>query len=347
MRLCAIMDRIVIDGFGKFLGRDGATVVVKEKGSVVHRALPENLRQVIFSGKGSASTDAIELLAKHGVDVIFIDFLGNVTARLSPPILKTVETRREQYYAYNDRRSIHLSKEFVLSKLKNQKSLLGTLAKKRKDTDPETAEFAQSARNNIEDVINQISEMKGTKIDEVRERLMGFEANGSKLYWEAFGRIFGEEWGFKERSGRYAGDAINAMLNYGYGVLKGEVLRAVHFAGLDPYGGFLHADRSGRPSMVLDLMEEFRQQLIDKTVIKLVTKKQVRPEEFKIESGLCRLEDSARKLLLTEVLEKFEDYVRIEDTKIAWCNLILQQARSAASFLRRDTSEYRGFWLRW
>ncbi|MFQ6089578.1 MAG: CRISPR-associated endonuclease Cas1 [Candidatus Methanofastidiosia archaeon] len=340
------MDRLVIDGFGRFLGIEQGQIAVKEKGRVLERKNPQKLRQIIFSGKGSISSEAIKLLGKHGVDVIFLDFDGKVIARVSPPMLKTVSVRRNQYFAYLDERGVTLSKEFVMAKMKNQIALLGNLAKRRKDRNPEIAEFLQNSRGEIEVVSKNVEDLKGNRIDEVRDTINGMEGNASRIYWSCLIKIFPKSFEFKDRSGRYASDPVNSMLNYGYGILEGEVLRAIHYAGLDPYGGYLHVDRSGRSSLVYDLMEEFRQQIIDKTIVRIVSRGQIKPEDFEIIRGLCRMKDRARKTLLKQVLQKFEDYVRIEEKRIAWCNVILEQARNIVRFLNEE-KRYRGFYLRW
>jgi CRISPR-associated protein Cas1 len=137
------------------------------------------------------------------------------------------------------------------------------------------------------------------------------------------------------------------MLNYGYGILESEVWRAVHFADLDPYGGFLHADRPGKPSLVLDLMEEFRQQLIDKSIIKLISRREIEPENFLITENVCSIDDKARKTLITEVLERLEEYIVVGDEKVKWCDQILNQARNIGKYLRGEIPRYEGFWLRW
>lgn len=111
------MDRLVIDGWGKFIGTDHEQIIVKEKkdgvNSVIHRCIPQDLRQVVISGRGSISTDAIELLAEHGVDVVLIDWRGQVTAYISPPQMRTVNTRREQYRAFDTPAGAVLAKEFI------------------------------------------------------------------------------------------------------------------------------------------------------------------------------------------------------------------------------------------
>jgi CRISPR-associated protein Cas1 len=340
------MERLAIDGFGRFLGTELGQIVVKEKRKIIERKNPQSLRQIVFSGRGSISSEAIKLLGKHGVDILFLDFDGSVIARVSPPMLRTVVVRKEQYYAYNDERGVVLSREFVSAKMKNQSAVLGSLAKRRKETDPVSSAALLSARNRIKHFMQDVQTISAPCIDNVRDTIQGLEGSASREYWGGLSVIFPSHFGFQGRSGRYAQDPINSMFNYGYGILQGEALRAIHFAGLDPYGGYLHMDRSGRNSLVLDFMEEFRQQIVDKVVIRLITKTQVQPDGFRIKEGLCRMEKPTRRLLLKEILTRLEDFARVENRKIAWCNVMLEQARNIAKFVKRQ-GPYTGFYLRW
>lgn len=339
--------RLVIDGFGKFLGVKGETLVVREEGKTLERISPQDLEQVIISGKGGISTDALQLLAEHGVDVLIVDFRGEVKARLSSPMMRTVSTRRAQYYAFQDSRGIEVSKAVVEAKVKNQAAVLGTLAKTRKDTDEPLASALYQTAQNMKAFADHVGAVTETSLEPERLILMNLEGQAAKLYWKALGSIFGEEWRFDGRSGRYACDPINAMLNYGYGVLFGETWRAVHYAGLDPYGGFLHVDRPGKASMVLDLMEEFRAQVIDKLVVKFVTKRMVSPSGFEIVDGICQMRDDVRRRFLREALEKLEEEIRVGELKLKWGEVILYQARQLAKFLRGEVARYEGFWQRW
>lgn len=341
------MKRLVVDGYGKFVARKGDRIVVKEKGKTLHYVVAEDLRQVIISGKGGISFDAIELLGAQGVDLVVVNWKGEVTARLSSPEMRTVKTRREQYYAYRDKRSGYLAKEFIAAKMRNQYATLGTLAKSRKDTSPEKAEVLIEKRMEVAEQIKRIEEVVIRPVDEMRSMLMGLEGLASQRYWEGVSEIIPKEFHFQVRSGRYAEDPVNAMFNYGYALLEGEVWRGVHYAGLDPYGGFLHVDRPGRPSMVLDLMEEFRQQLIDKVIISLLTKRSVSPKNFEMREGVCRMDGAARRLLLKSVLRRFESYMRYRGEKRRWTDMILVQARKIAKFLRGEAATYEGFYLRW
>jgi len=338
--------RLVIDGFGKFLGRKGETIVVKEDRKIVARLQPQELEQVIISGKGTISTDALRLLAEHGVDVLIVDFRGEILAILMPPMMRTVSTRREQYLAYKDKRGVKIAKEFVKAKIKNQKAILYTLAKRRVDTQPELAEKLYSAAKELEELSEKVRVIEGKNIEEVREILFNLEGRAAQHYWEAVGGLL-RDLGFKERSGRYATDPVNSMLNYGYGILMGEIWRAVHYAGLDPYGGFLHADKPGKPSLVLDLMEEFRPHVVDRFVIKLVTRKIVSPEDFEIVDGVCQMKENTRRLFLQEFLSDLSSNVRLEENKSSWSNVMLHQARQLAKFLRGERTTYDGFIQYW
>lgn len=341
------MKRLVVDGYGKFVGRRKNQIVVREEGKVLHSVLAEDLRQVVISGRGGISFDAMELLGEYGVDLVVIDWKGSVTARLSSSMMRTVQTRREQYYAYRDVRGGYLAKQFVLAKMRNQYAVLGTLAKTRKETSPEASEAMVRSRQAVMEGINMIEGAENREADLIRETLMGTEGRASKHYWDAVAQAIPGDYSFPGRTGRYARDPVNSMLNYGYALLEGEVWRGVHYAGLDPYGGYLHVDRPGRPSMVLDLMEEFRQQVVDKTVIGLAAKRAVAPDGFEEREGLCEMRDAVRRMLLEEVLGKFERYVRHGDRKLRWADLILMQAREVARFLRGEAKAYEGFYLRW
>jgi CRISPR-associated protein Cas1 len=338
--------RLVVDGFGKFLGVQGETVVVREEGKTVAHVHPQELEQVIISGKGSVSTDALRLLAEHGVEVLVVDLRGEVMAVLMPPMMRTVSTRKEQYFASRDPRGVMVAKAVVGAKLKNQRAVLGTLAKVRKDTDPALAERMYAAAEEIKKLSEEVESVEGKEVGEVREALMNLEGRAAGFYWGVLGVIL-EKLGFRERSGRYAKDPANALLNYGYGILLGDVWRAVHYAGLDPYGGFLHADRPGKPSMVLDLMEEFRPHVIDRLVAKLASKRMVSQDGFEVVNGVCQMRDEVRRFYLEQVLGELASEVRYGERKFTWSELILYQARQLAKFLRGELASYEGFWQRW
>ena len=105
-----------------------------------------------------------------------------------------------------------------------------------------------------------------------------------------------KEYLFLNQRGRGTTNPVNAMLNYSYAILASEVLKSLHTSGLDPYAGFLHSDRYARKSLVFDLMEEFRQQVVDKSVLKLINKNQIEKDDFELKEGKIYIHEDCRKI---------------------------------------------------
>ena len=106
------------------------------------------------------------------------------------------------------------------------------------------------------------------------------------------------------------------MLNYSYAILASEVLKSLHISGLDPYAGFLHSDRYARKSLVFDLMEEFRQQIVDKSVLKLINRNQIHEDDFEQNEGMMYIHESCRKLLIKTILDKLNNDVTFKLIRI-------------------------------
>jgi CRISPR-associated protein Cas1 len=184
--------------------------------------------------------------------------------------------------------------------------------------------------------------LAGETIEGVRDQLMGVEGNAARHYWEAIRTIVPEEYNWQTREGRGATDPINSLLNYGYGILYGQIERALVLAGLDPYAGFVHADRPGKPSLVLDLIEEFRQVGVDRVVFGLVNRR------FNIEQDeRGRMSEDTRRAFAQHILDHLESNVRYEGKKYPLRSVIQMQARQIVTFVRRERSEYVPFKASW
>lgn len=285
-------------------------------------------------------------MAENNVDVVVLNWTGELIYRLSPPELRNVEVRREQFLGYNDQRSGILSKEFIRAKFENQKSVLGSLAKNREHNNPDVYRELILYRESISRYVNKLKKVKNGPIEDIRGKIFGLEGKASIEYWNGVALILPPEFGFDGRTGRGATDAVNSMLNYGYGILKGYIWRATHLAGLDPYAGYLHADRWGRTSLVFDLIEEFRQQVVDRTVLRLVNRRVVKESEFTLDDSLCHMSDKVRILLVSSILEKMESKIKFNEKNISWARVINHQANLLAKYLI-GKSDYKGFYRRW
>jgi CRISPR-associated protein Cas1 len=252
--------------------------------------------------------------------------------------------------AYNDERSLVLAKKFIAGKLANQANFLKLMAKNRRQTEPSLAGRLYESGKMIDDVNERINREQGRNIDEKRQQLMNLEAEGARYYWDSIRQILPSELGFTGRETRGARDPFNAMLNFGYQtILFPEVWKAVSYAGLDFYAGYLHADRPGKPSLVLDLMEEFRQQLVDRTLVGLITKNVIKPNEIlaaaPVEEGRV-LSKEVIKVLLTSFQERLDSEVMFNSQKGSLKSFIHLQSRCVVRFLLKR-ADYVPFCLGW
>lgn len=343
--------KIFLDEFGIFLGRKRNRFVIKKEGER-KEIVADDVDSIICCSSGVAlSASALNLAVKHNIQVVFARYSGWPYAVLMPASMTgSVRARREQFMAYNDERGFILAKRFVAGKLVNQANLLKLMAKNRRQTNPALAEKLYNAGKAINDVNMRVEKEHGLNIDEKRQQLMNLEAEGARVYWDAIKHVLPAELQFHGRETRGARDPFNAMLNFGYQtILFPEVWKAVSYAGLDFFAGYLHADRPGKPSLVLDLMEEFRQQVVDRTLIGLITKGVLKPDEILamevVEEGQV-LSKETIKTLLTSLQERLEMKVMFNGRKAPIKRFIYHQARCVVRFLLRE-SDYGPFCLGW
>lgn len=333
--------RLIIDGFGKSITKRDNQIVIRENGEELDYFLPKDLKQIIINGKGAITFDAIELLSNSDVDLIAIDWRGNIKYRLSSMEHNNVEIRKQQYYALNDKRSGYLAKKFIESKIKNQKATLTTLSKTRGGV-----EYLINQRNKLDNLLKALENIEIKSSDKIRSDIFGIEGIASHEYWLAFRYLIDDEYSFLKRSGRGATDPVNAMLNYSYAILASEVLKSLHISGLDPYAGFLHSDRYARKSLVFDLMEEFRQQIVDKSVLKLINKNQIENDDFELKEGMTYIHEDCRKLLIKTILDKLNNDITFNGVKTTYVDLISIESKNIVNYLLY-LKKYPTFYLRW
>ena len=343
--------KILLDDFGIFLGRKRNRFTVK-KGGEVKEFVAGDVDSIICCSSGVAfSASALDLAVSNSIQVIFARYRGWPYGILMPASMTgSVRAKREQFIAYNDERSVVLAKKFIAGKLVNQANFLKLMAKNRRQTDPHLAEKLYASGKMIDEANERISREQGSNIDEKRLQLMNLEAEAARYYWDSIRHILPSELEFTGRETRGARDPFNAMLNFGYQtILFPEVWKAISYAGLDFYAGYLHADRSGKPSLVLDMMEEFRQQLVDRTLMGLITKGAIKLDKIidgeHAEDGRV-LSKEVIKTLLDSFEERLNSEVMFNGQKNSLKKFIHQQPRCVVRFLLKE-ADYVPFCLGW
>src|SRR6266480_2924450 len=265
---------LIVEGRGTLLGKHQGRLRVMQEQKTIKEVPLIHLDQVIVIDSGVAiSSDVIRVCSEEGIPIHFLGFSGQPIASLySAGLTGTVLTRRAQLLAYENAVGVTLAKAFVQGKLENQANLLRYMAKYRKETEPALHEEMMLVALEMRDYLYELEQLQADKIEDIREQILSVEGRASQRYWTIIGQVIPSELAWPGRETRGATDAFNSALNYGYGILYGQVEQAITLAGLDPYGGFLHADRPGKPSLVVALIVAYRQSVVDRTVIGLVNR---------------------------------------------------------------------------
>jgi CRISPR-associated protein Cas1 len=298
--------------------------------------------EIVIGSPGVAlSADLVEACCERGIRLSFLTRSGKPYAMLSSPMLTaTVITRREQLAAYNDSRGVELARAIVRGKLANQASLLKYFGKYLKESDPSVFDQLSALAKSLVKGRADAARISQPNIDAAREALLSIEGLAGRTYWKGVRLLVPEEFGFASREHRGAPDPVNSALNYGYGILYTQVWGALMNAGLEPFAGFLHVDRPGKPSLVLDMVEEFRQPVVDRAVIAAIGRGTA------IETREGMLTDAARRAVAAAVLERIESEVNFRGRRYKLKSVIQIQARNVATFLRGG-EKYRPFAFKW
>ncbi|MEM3085441.1 MAG: CRISPR-associated endonuclease Cas1 [Nitrososphaerales archaeon] len=343
--------KLVLSEFGLFLRRKRNRFQLSGK-DIKKEFLSNDVEEIHFLNPGvGVSISAIRLALENEIFVVLGSRSGWPHGFVIPTkISGTIRGKRAQFLAFSDPRGVHLARRFAQGKARNQRNLLRLIWKNRTRTEPELAEKLYKASEHVDEISKEFGSINGNSIDKVRVDIMNVEARASKAYWDAISPLIPEELKFSGRKTRGATDPFNAMLNFGYkAILFPESWKAVYYAGLDPYAGFLHADKPGKPSLALDLMEEFRQHTVDRVLLTIFSKNMLKIDDIMDKESTVqpRLSKNTIKVLTERINEQLDDNVQYNGSKIPLKNAIVNQARGITNYLLGANREYVPFELVW
>ncbi len=335
---------LLVEDFGTMIRKhQGRLRVYKEK-AVLQEVPLLHLERVIISGNGiGISSDAIRACAEEGIPIHFLSSRGTPHSSLySAGLTGTVLTRRAQLRAYDDQRSVILALAFAGGKVHNQANMLRYAAKYRKEAAPEVYAELMLLAQEVFDHEMELRKVSAPCVDEARDLILSLEGRAAQRYWDGIKLLVPSDLGWPGREGRGATDSFNSVLNYGYGILQARVEHALVLAGLDPYGGFLHADRPGKASLIFDFIEEFRQAVVDRPLLGLITRGMVIEQD-----DARRLVEGTRRKLAERLNERLEATELYEGKRQPIRHILQCQARHIATFVRGDRPDYTPFVMGW
>jgi CRISPR-associated protein Cas1 len=321
------------------LRKEDERLKVTLKGEVLLDLPLLKVSEVVVMGRVTVTPYTVAALMERSIHLTYLTEHGRYVGRIEPAFSKNSLLRRAQYAAsFDEQRTLSLARGFVLGKLAN---LRVTLLRAVRNTDGLNLDNAVEAIRGAEGRAQRATDL---------EVLRGHEGEGSAAYFAAFGQLIkADGFAFARRVRRPPTDAVNALLSFGYALLANDIHAAVQTLGFDPYCGYLHADRYGRPSLALDVMEEFRPVVVDVTVLACLNKRVIQPEDFSVGLGeVHSLTPEGRKkfLLQYEGRKSTEIQHPVFEYKATYQRCFELQARILAKCLQGELMHYEPFAVR-
>ncbi len=322
-----------------YLHKEGQSVVVKVEKETRLRIPVHTLDSIVCFGAISMSPFLMHHCAASNVAVSFLSQYGKFLARIEGPVSGNVLLRREQYrVADRPEAAAQIAGNMLIGKLANARAVL-----RRAQRDHGENAGLKTAESRLTHYLRRVE--TPMPIDQLR----GNEGEAAASYFSAFPQLITvseEAFAFTGRNRRPPTDPVNALLSFAYTLLVHDCRSALEGVGLDPCVGFLHTDRPGRPSLALDLMEEFRAFLADRLVLSLINRRQIQPKDFSDSAGgAVSMSDSARKTLLATWQKRKQEEITHpylgEKCKVGLIPHL--QAQLLARHLRGDLEAYPPF----
>ena len=339
-----LLNTLYVQTQGAVLHLDSDTVRVEVGAETKLRAPLLRLCAIVVFGEVTITPALIRRCAADGRSLVWLTYYGQFRARVEGPVRGNVLLRQAQHQALNQaQRTVHIARQIIAAKVQNSRQVVLRAAR---DSDEASRTPLTKAAATLAEVLTSLPTMNDLNA------LRGAEGTAARAYFGVFGHMLRADdpvLRFDGRNRRPPRDPANAVLSLLYGLLRGDCAAALEGVGLDPQVGYLHALRSGRPALALDLMEELRPVLADRTAITLINRKQLQEKDFQRTPGAgVRLTDDGRKKVLTAYEERKKDQVqhRVLKQKAPLGLVPHLQARLLARYLRTDLEAYPPFLFR-
>lgn len=338
------LNTLYITSDDAYVRKERETFVVEVNNEKVFQAPTHSIENIVCFGFKPLTPALMAYCAENNVGISYLSETGKFLARVYGAQHGNVLLRKAQYAIADDEfHSLAIARPIIAAKVSNYRSLLLRHQRNHPDNCPD-------------EVVSVITTM-GRRLMNIEqceglEELRGYEGECATLYFGVLTNLITaqqEDFIFTKRSKRPPLDPANALLSFLYAILANDVRSALETVGLDPQVGFLHQMRPGRPSLALDIMEEFRAYLGDRIMLNLINLKQVTKKDFEIrESGEVRMSDNARKALLSAYQKKKQEEIThpFLGEKMTIGLLPHVQAQLLARYIRGDIPNYPPFYLK-
>lgn len=331
----ADQSEISISSPGIFVGKTSNRLILREHRKNILEIPFYKIKNISIHSNGvSFSSDLIYQCAQNRIPVTFYSFRGMPLAIVQSPLYSLGSLSVMQIRICETRKAASLAKKIITGKARNQVNLMKFYLRSRKDN---SNDFFALVRDNKEKINRILPELLAVRLDgdysATRDRIFSAEARISSLYWEAMRKLISPEMGFVKRDRHQAKDLVNCLLNYGYGILYQRVWQAISATGLNPHISFLHAFQGSKPTLVYDLVEEFRQPFVDRAIFSLLTKGR-KGVDLQLDQTTGMLSKETRGQAAKAVLGRLNGLSLYRSKKTKGEDIIRSQVNNIADYVR-------------
>jgi CRISPR-associated protein Cas1 len=327
---------LVVQTPGTMVGQRGGEFVVTQKKEVLRKLPLHQVRSIYIYGAVQISAQAVQTCLEENVDVAYFSAAGRYIGSLQGLPASGVDARRGQYELFGrDACRIQLAGECIRAKIRNQRVML------MRNGSPDKTALKGLARASE-------NAAQASSLAEIR----GIEGGAAAVYFREFASMLKAEeklsFDFQKRTRRPPRDPVNALLSLGYSILAKELAGICHAVGLDPFYGFFHQPRYGRPALALDLMEEFRPLVADSVAISLINRGELDESDFLFSSRGVSLNNRGRRRFWEAWFRRMDTEVTHPEFKykMSYRRMMEVQARQLWRFVRGEAATYHGFTTR-
>ncbi len=328
---------------GTMIGKTDKNVVVRKNGNILKQIAFINLRNITILSEGvSLSSNLVQACAENKISIDFLGKDGMPYAMLVNPSFFESQTGVAQLDAYKNEKGFMMVRNFVFGKINNQANLLRYYGKYYlKRNEKFRGMFPKFMASMDKHAVASMELKHDGDLDAFRLKMFAIEGQASADYWEMVEVLVKQKSTFQGRERQGATDLFNCMLNYGYGILYARVTEAIILARLNPCLSYLHKPEGNRPSLVFDLIEEFRQQAVDRVIIALVMKS----KNLKSVNGL--LDEKTRKLVAHKVIDRVNTMEVFRKREMRFHEIIQHQANALVKYLDGSAKKYKPYMPKW
>lgn len=322
---------LILNSFGTSLNRDNECFVILHKDGK-QRLPTDGISSIHISRGAQITSDAVLLAIEKEIEILFMNKSGVPVGRVWSNKYGSVSTIRKGQLNFTfSKDAIEWIKELICQKMENQQALILSM----NACNEADARIVDKTVSMIEDYKSKIMQLSGEVLSDIAPKIRGWEGQASKTYFETLNRFIPERYRFTSRSQHPATDVVNALLNYGYGILYGKIEGCLIKSGIDPYIGVFHRDDYNRPVLVYDVIELYRV-WVDYVVYSLISQNFINDEFYSVKSdGSYWLEGLGRRIIIQSLNDYLDEIIVIKGVSRSRENHILLYTQNLAQQFKK------------